>query len=77
MTMPLGADACMTDLLDRLSVSVDSLTDELTAEILNGERSYAEGMLLSHEQYGRPAGGGPTQGCQLLFFRVSLVSWSQ
>lgn len=54
MTMPLGTDPCMTDLLDRLLVSVDSLTDELTAEILNGERSYAEGMLLSHEQLRAP-----------------------
>ncbi|PBC92420.1 hypothetical protein BX281_0069 [Streptomyces sp. Ag82_O1-15] len=44
----------MTDLLDRLLVSVDSLTDKLTAEIRNGERSYAEGMLLSHEQLRAP-----------------------
>ncbi|MGP3926778.1 PucR family transcriptional regulator [Streptomyces sp. 8N616] len=50
MTTPPSADARMTDLLDRLLGSVDSLTDDLTAEILNGEHSYAESTLLSHEQ---------------------------
>lgn len=50
MTTLLGSDACMTHLLDRLLSSVDSLTDDLTAEILSGEHSYAESTLLSHEQ---------------------------
>jgi hypothetical protein len=54
MTMPLDADACVTGLLDQLLLSVDSLTDELTDEILDGEHSYAEGMLLSHEQLRAP-----------------------
>ncbi|MFD4511033.1 PucR family transcriptional regulator [Streptomyces sp. NPDC058464] len=46
----LLADECMAELLDRLLDSVDPLTEELTAEIVDGEHSYAESTQLSHEQ---------------------------
>ncbi|WP_459754686.1 PucR family transcriptional regulator [Streptomyces sennicomposti] len=50
MTTPLRPDACMNQLLGRLLNSVDALTDELTAEILNGEHAYTESTLLRPEQ---------------------------
>ncbi|GJF22669.1 PucR family transcriptional regulator [Streptomyces sp. HO565] len=50
MTTPRSPDACMNQLLGRLLDSVDALTEELTAEILSGEHSYAESTLLRPER---------------------------
>lgn len=50
MTTPLSPDRCVNDLLGRLLGSVDSLADDLTAEILDGEHAYAESTLLRPEQ---------------------------
>ncbi|MBA8826126.1 DNA-binding protein Fis [Saccharopolyspora lacisalsi] len=49
MATQLNADECVATLVGRLMSSVDSLVDELTAEILTDEHAYTEGTL-SHEQ---------------------------
>ena len=50
MTTVLDAGARVTALVDGLLEDVDTLADELTAEILAGDHSYAESTLLTYKQ---------------------------
>ncbi len=46
MTAELGSDERVASLVGRLLIDVDSLADELTVEIVDGEDSYAVSSVL-------------------------------
>ncbi|MFD4522974.1 PucR family transcriptional regulator [Streptomyces sp. NPDC058470] len=50
MTTELRTDERIAMLVGRLLGEVDSLTEELTTEIMSGEHSYAESTLLGHDR---------------------------
>lgn len=50
MTAELGSDERVASLVGRLLIDVDSLADELTVEIVDGEDSYAESTVLDRDR---------------------------